>query len=85
LATTESGTFVSPSTKAPRRIWLGTHSAIAAAVAGTALGPGIINVTFNSPVVVAPGEFVAIAVRNQGVVTSAGSVVITAAFDAYFE
>lgn len=85
LAQAETASFVSPTTKAPRRVWLGVHSTIAAAVAGTALGPAPVVVKFDSPVVVAPGEFVAIAVRNQGVVTTLGSVIITAAFDAYFE
>jgi hypothetical protein len=85
LATAETASFATATTKAPRRIWLGVQSCIAAAVAGTALGPGPITFTFNSPVVVAPGEFVAITVRNQGVVTTLGSVIITAAFDAYFE
>lgn len=87
MATAETASFTTPgpTTKAPRRVWLGVHNAIAAAVAGTALGPSDIVRTFSSPIVVAPGEFVAITVRNQGVVTSAGSVVITAAFDAYYE
>jgi hypothetical protein len=86
MATAEGTSFgTSPTTKAPRRIWLGVHNTLAAAVAGTALGPGPISVQFTAPVVVAPGEFVAIVVRNQGVVTATGSVIITAAFDAYFE
>lgn len=86
LATAETATFVSPTTKAPRRVWLGVHTTIAAAVAGTALSPAPINVRFDgAPIVVAPGEFVAITVRNQGVVTATGSVIIAAAFDAYFE
>ena len=86
MATAEGTSFgTSPTTKAPRRIWLGVHNTVAAAVAGTSLGPGPIVVKFDSSVVVAPGEFVAITVRNQGVVTATGSVIITAAFDAYFE
>ena len=84
LATAESATFASGTTKAPRRVWLGVQNCVAAAVAGTALLPAI-TVRFDSPIVVAPGEFVAITVRNQGVVTATGSVVIAATFDAYFE
>ena len=85
LATAEAGSFTAAgTTKAPRRVWLGVQSCIAAAVAGTPLS-GNIAVTFNSPITVAPGEFVAITVRNQGVVTTGGSVIITAAFDSYFE
>lgn len=85
MATAEAASFASATTKAPRRVWLGVQSTIAAAVAGTALGPGPLAVRFDSPVVVAPGEFVAITVRNQGTVTSAGSIVVAAAFDAYFD
>lgn len=85
LATAEAASFTAAgTTKAPRRVWLGVQSCIAAAVAGTPLN-GNVAVTFNSPITVAPGEFVAITVRNQGVVTTTGSVIITAAFDAYFE
>lgn len=86
MATAELGSFVTGTTKAPRRVWLGVHTTLAAAVAGTALGPAPIVARFDGgPVVVAPGEFVAITVRNQGVVTATGSVIIAAAFDAYFE
>lgn len=84
LATAETASFATATTKAPRRIWLGVQTCIAAAVAGTALSSPIV-MTFASPIVVAPGEFVGIAVRNQGVVTTLGSVIITAAFDAYYE
>ena len=86
MATAEGTSFTtSPTTKAPRRVWLGVHTTVITAAAGVALGPGQIAVSFTSPVVVAPGEFVAITVRNQGIVTSVGSVIIAAAFDAYFE
>lgn len=88
LATVESTTFVlpGPTVKAPRRVWLGVHSTVITAAAGTALGPAPIAVKFDGgPIVVAPGEFVAITVRNQGIVTTLGSVIIAAAFDAYFE
>ena len=85
LTTAETASFATATTKAPRRIWLGVLSCIAAAAAGTPLSGGPINVKFDSPIVVAPGEFAAIAVRNQGVVTSAGSIITTCAFDAYFE
>lgn len=85
LATAETATFASPTTKAPRRIWLGVHTALLAAAAGSPLNPGHIERQFAAPIVVAPGEFVAITVRNQGVVTATGSVIITATFDAYFE
>ncbi len=84
MATADLGSFVTGTTKAPRRIWIGTMSCIAAAAVGVALSNPI-NMTFDSPIVVAPGEFVAITIRNQGVVTTLGSVIFTAAFDAYYE
>jgi hypothetical protein len=83
LATSESGSFTSPTTKAPRRIWLGMSGIPVTAAAGTVAQP--INVQFRSPIVVAPGEFIAIVMRNLGVVTTAGSIAITVAFDAHFE
>lgn len=85
LATSESGSFASGTTKAPRRIPLGTEGCAAAAAAGTLLSPAGFQVTFNSPVVVAPGEFVAVVARNVGTVASAGSVIHLVGFDAYFE
>ena len=84
LATGESTTFATGTTKAPRRIWLGVQNCVVTAAAGTPLLPAI-AVPFTSPIVVAPGEFVAITVRNQGIVTTVGSVIITAVFDAYYE
>ena len=86
MATAETASFTNATTttKAPRRIWLGVQNCLAAAVAGTILNPAI-AVQFDSPVVVSPGEFVAITVRNQGVVTATGSVIIVATFDAYYE
>jgi hypothetical protein len=85
LATAESASFTNATTKAPRRVWLGVQTTVVTAAAGVPLGPAPITMAFASPIVVAPGEFVAITVRNQGIVTSAGSIIITGAFDAYFE
>lgn len=85
LATAETGSFVTGTTKAPRRVVLGCDGAASGALAGTLLSPGGIHYTFSSPVIVAPGEFVAVTARNMGTVASAGSVVHTVGFDAYFE
>lgn len=85
LATAETASFATATTKAPRRIWLGVQTCVVTAAAGTPLGPGPITVKFDSPVVVAPGEFIAITVRNQGTVTTTGSIVVAAAFDGYYE
>lgn len=84
LATAETASFATATTKAPRRVWVGTMSCLANAVAGTPLSNPI-TMKFDSPIVVAPGEFIAITIRNQGVVTTTGSVIITAAFYGYYE
>lgn len=73
-ATTEATSFTSGGGKAPRRIYLGAESAVVTAAANTPLSGGV-NVTFSVPVVVNPGEYVAILVTNIGVVTSSGDVV----------
>lgn len=83
LATTESATFATGTTKAPRRIPLNVLSFLAAAAAGT--GVSGFALKFRSPIVVNPGEYFAITCRNVGVVTTAGALVMTATVDHYFE
>ena len=85
LATAESASFTTGTTKAPRRVWLGVEGCAATAVAGTLLSPGGVYRQFTSPIVVAPGEFIAVTCRNMGTVTTAGSVVHTVGYDAYME
>jgi hypothetical protein len=85
LATAESASFTTGTTKAPRRIALGMEACIAAAVAGTLLSPQGVYRAFTSPIVVAPGEFVAVVARNMGVVTTTGSIITTVGYDAYWE
>lgn len=83
LATTETGSFVTATTKAPRRVPIGVLNTVATAAAGTGLGQ--INVVFQSPLVVNPGEYFAITMRNVGTVTTTGALVISANVDHYFE
>lgn len=84
LATTETGSFVSGTTKAPRRVMLGVDYFPATAAVGT-MGQNIV-VQFQSPIVVAPGEWVVITMRNHGgTVTTTGSLLYSCAFDAYYE
>jgi hypothetical protein len=85
LATAETASFATGTTKAPRRIWLGTEGCAATAAVGTLLSPAGVYRSFTSPVVVAPGEFVAVVGRNMGTVTTTGSVIHVVGFDAYFE
>jgi len=85
LATAESGSFVSPTTKAARRIALCTTSlASATSAAGTpVVGPN--SNRFTAPIVVAPGEFVAISHKKVSAAPATGAVMWTITFDCYWE
>jgi hypothetical protein len=74
LATTEAAT-----TKAPRRIYLGVQSFAAAAPLGTVASTVTMN--FNRPIPVNPGEYVAIAAKNIGVVTTTGVITFFVTYD----
>lgn len=78
LATAESAT-----TKAPRRIPLGIQTYGVTSIVGV-VGQDI-NVKFESPVVVYPGEFVQVVAKNIGTVTSAGVITLLISFDGYVE
>lgn len=80
LATTEAA-----ATKAPRRVPLGSESFVAAAAVGSLGSPNGVYMQFLAPIAVNPGEFVAIAAKNVGVVTTTGVVTFLVAFDAYWE
>lgn len=69
--------------KAPRRIPLGYETYASGATAGI-IGQGV-AMTFNSPVVINPGEFVAVSAKNQGTATSAGVITFLVTFDSYWE
>lgn len=74
-ATAEATSFTTGGGKAPRRVYLGSEAFPATAAAGSmATGPGI-NITLAAPIVVNPGEYVAILVTNTGVVTTTGDIV----------
>lgn len=83
LATTETATFANNTTHAPRIVPLGIETYAATAAVGT-LGAGA-TLQLANPIVVRPGEFVAIVARNIGTVTTTGAITITAAFDSYWE
>jgi hypothetical protein len=78
LATTESAT-----SKAPRRKVLGINSFGAAAAVGT-LGLEV-KTDFENPIVVQPGEFFQIVVKNVGAVTTTGVITFYIDVDGYFE
>ena len=83
LATAESASFATGTTHAPRILAIGIDTYPVTAAVGT-LGVSESR-TFDSPVVVRPGEFVQIIARNIGVVTTTGAITIIAGFNAYFE
>ena len=88
LATLETGSFVTATTHIPRKVALGTMTFPITAAAPTkhqALVP-LIN-SFRVPLVVRPGEFVAICAKTGvgGIVTSAGAITFMAGFDAVWE
>ena len=83
LATAETATFANNTTHAPRIVPLGIETYAATAAVGT-LGTGA-TLQLANPIVVRPGEFVAIVARNIGAVTTTGAITITAAFDSYWE
>lgn len=76
LATAESATA-----KAPRRVPLGFESFGAAAALGT-LGGGV-SIKLDAPIVVAPGEHIAICAKNLGAATATGVITFLVGFDAY--
>jgi hypothetical protein len=82
--TAETGSFATATTKAARRIPLGAESFAAAAAVGTTGSPSGVYMPFASPVLVNPGEFVAIMAKNVGVVTTSGVITFLVAFDAHW-
>jgi len=86
MATAETASFATASTKAPRRIALGLEQFNAtAAVGAVSTTNNPVYMSFNSPVVVNPGEFIAICAKNVGTVTSAGTITALVTFDGYVE
>jgi hypothetical protein len=85
LATAESASFATGTTKQPRKLTIGFDSYAAAAAAGV-VGSSIpleLDLT-QSPVSVNPGEYVAIVARNVGTVTTAGVITVMAQIKSYW-
>lgn len=70
--------------KAPRRIPLGMETFAATAAVGV-LGSSGLSIQFSSPIVINPGEFVAVCFKNIGVTTPAGAITTLVGFDGYME
>jgi hypothetical protein len=88
LATAETASFATPSTKAPRRIALGKMAVTAAQAVATKVVGGPLTYRFDGgPIVVAPGEFIALVSKHEtgGTVGTTGVIAHNVTFDAYFE
>jgi len=72
LATGESASFANGTTKAPRRIPLGQQAVGAAQAVNTTFS--VIDVKFQEPVYVNPGEFVAVSKKYFGTVGTSGTI-----------
>lgn len=79
LATTESATG-----KAPRREPIGFETFAANAAVGTLGSPQGQYMSFGDGIPVYPGEFVAVAAKNLGTVTTTGQILFIVTFDAVF-
>jgi hypothetical protein len=79
LATAEAAT-----TKAPRRIAIGTQLVTAAQAVST-LVTGDVQYKFDTPIPVAPGEFIAMVKKHVGTVGTGGVIAHVITFDGYFE
>jgi len=84
LATAETASFATATTHAPRIVPIGLETYAATAAVGV-LGSQGLTLQLSNPIVVRPGEFVAIVARNIGTVTTTGAITITAVYDSYWE
>jgi hypothetical protein len=84
LATSETGSFVTATAKAPRRVPLGCETFASAAAVGVTGTPGGIHIPFYSPIIVNPLEFIAVVGKNVGVVTTLGVITFLITFDHYW-
>jgi len=83
LATAETGSFVTNTTKAPRRVVLGQQCFPVTAAVG--VSAQAIRFTFDAPISVNPGEYFQITCRNVATVTTTGEVLFTCGVDHHFE
>jgi hypothetical protein len=88
LATAETASFATATTKAPRRIALPalTQLLTAAQAVNTMVAqPGGAGITFANPIYVNPGEFVALVTKHVGTAGTTGTVAHVVAFDYSWE
>lgn len=83
LATTETASFATGTTHAPRVMPMGIQSYATTAAVGT-LG-GVVDADFAVPLCIRPGEFIDVIARNIGTVTTTGAITFTVSFGGYWE
>lgn len=79
LATTEAAT-----TKAPRRMALGIQAVTAAQAVNTLVG-SLMDLNFDSPIVVHPGEYVQLVKRKVGTAPTSGAIAHMISIGGYYE
>jgi hypothetical protein len=86
MQTLETGSFVTGTTKTPRRVLLGFQSAAVGAVIGALYSPDI-DVNFaDAPIVVRPGEFINTFMKQiVGTATASQTITYIVMFRGYFE
>jgi hypothetical protein len=70
--------------KAPRRVPLGIDAAYVATAAVGVTGTAL-DFKFSTPIVVNPGEFIQVVLKNLGTVTSAGVITYLVGFEGYWD
>jgi hypothetical protein len=84
LATAESASFATGTTKAPRRVAIPQFTQVvtaAQAVSTMVSQPGGDQIVFQDPIYVNPGEFVALVTKHVGTVGTSGTIAHVVAFD----
>jgi len=85
LATTETASFATGTTHAPRRVQLGFQTAPTATPIGGVYSPDLVR-EFQVPIVVRPGEFLATIMKIAvGTATASQTIVFNVMFTGYFE
>ena len=85
LATSTSGSFTTATTKAPRIVPIGFETYGINAAVGVVGCPTPITLDLSqSPIIVNPGEYVALVVRNVGGVTTSGAITVVCTMKHYY-
>ena len=84
LAAAQTASFATATSKAPVIVPLGAIDSFAVTAAVGVIGQRLVS-TFDSPIVVNPGEFIQVVARNIGTVTTTGAITFDIGFTGYWE